>query len=636
MLLQEMGEPLKVHVRELTPLVQNRCLKLYDEKKCSDTEIRGSLEPLKEPVRVNTFYLALFSPLFRLAIDNPNEFKTNAPPDIEIIHKSSDGKYFITIENAKTTALELLFDLIYKHHIEIPSAQVQILNDVMVLAEKLGFMEFIPILRNLCPSLNVISQLKDACMARNNARIAECLPVVTQELIANYRSLKQSIINTKLDVIKLIISNEGPSRPPNSIIASIIIDWITSNAKVRGLHAGDLLAALKGVSLDKETITKLRKARNTFEVGKAALNEFLVDAYENYAISGSKDDVLSSAFSINSIADSLSNMQKIIGPLTPIHFNENEPRVQHNKRLMVLIGGCEVGNRLLTKPSIFDPQNESFIQPDLSNIIVPNMPSGQKQSCAVFHNDTIYVIGGNGDRTTGSPTTATFIFEMGSKSWIRGPSMQYARSNHSAVVHNSSIYVFGGVGVNHWRLHSMEVLHITNNTTRNMGWKAGVDFSPNNGVYGHSFVASDVGFVIFGGTVKTGNTNAVIEFNASTGNWNDLPPMGVARSHSQACILNGNVYVCGGYHKGGFSNVVECLYRPNDQWARLSPMKCTRTGGVLLPYGDFLYLFGGSKGGTLGNLQVIERFDCKTNEWVIINTHLPMERFAVAGVVLNS
>ncbi len=84
--------------------------------------------------------------------------------------------------------------------------------------------------------------------------------------------------------------------------------------------------------------------------------------------------------------------------------------------------------------------------------------------------------------------------------------------------------------------------------------------------------------LIGGAILEEGDgTDFVQRYDPRTDTWTELTPMLIARSGSACCILNGFIYVIGGWHASTENtNRVERLDIANNRWERVASMNVRR------------------------------------------------------------
>ena len=131
------------------------------------------------------------------------------------------------------------------------------------------------------------------------------------------------------------------------------------------------------------------------------------------------------------------------------------------------------------------------------------------------------------------------------------------------------------------------------------------------------FDGTTVGDYIFvaGGSQDSTPTNRMEVFDCKNNVWKSLKPMIRERIHFGMAELNGFIYIAGG--TDGFGKVLSTVERycpVNMTWKTLKSMNEERFGLRLLSHGKYLYAVSGEKSKT------IERYDPAKDEWKIVTT----------------
>lgn len=82
-------------------------------------------------------------------------------------------------------------------------------------------------------------------------------------------------------------------------------------------------------------------------------------------------------------------------------------------------------------------------------------------------------------------------------------------------------------------------------------------------------------------------------------------------------VLNGLLYVAGGYDNGALSSM-ECYNPRTNQWTFLASMTNPRFNHSMTVQNDLLYAFGGTNGCSLNVKDSIERYDPATDSWTLV------------------
>ena len=89
-----------------------------------------------------------------------------------------------------------------------------------------------------------------------------------------------------------------------------------------------------------------------------------------------------------------------------------------------------------------------------------------------------------------------------------------------------------------------------------------------------------------------------------------------ARTQHATVVVDGKLYVIGGYDHGELSSV-ECLDLEQGQWLEVAPMITARRFHGAAVLGRLIFVAGGSPVGTSGTS--VESFDPATNQWTAVN-----------------
>lgn len=99
-------------------------------------------------------------------------------------------------------------------------------------------------------------------------------------------------------------------------------------------------------------------------------------------------------------------------------------------------------------------------------------------------------------------------------------------------------------------------------------------------------------------------------FDTEKKSWETIKSMNLGRQHVAATVLNGNIYIAGGFQEGDGvkPNSVE-LYDPKtNEWTNVAPTNKCHGSSALIAFNGFLYTMGGFVG-------QVERFDPYENSW---------------------
>lgn len=119
---------------------------------------------------------------------------------------------------------------------------------------------------------------------------------------------------------------------------------------------------------------------------------------------------------------------------------------------------------------------------------------------------------------------------------------------------------------------------------------------------------------IGGGYVLTGGGTGVEEYDPLTDSWTPKAPMPTGRTGCSASVVNGKIYVIGGY-SAGFLSTVEVYDPLTNSWSTSAPMPTPRSALTTSVANGKIYAIGGENlSGNIG-LQTVEEYDPITNLW---------------------
>ena len=244
--------------------------------------------------------------------------------------------------------------------------------------------------------------------------------------------------------------------------------------------------------------------------------------------------------------------------------------------------------------------------------VIADMPANRGQSPAVAgYNNKLYVFGGKYGSTPGYSTYDTFVvYDTITNSWSSPtPTMGEGRAWVYGAIWQDKVYIYSGTDDQSAASHlSMEIYDITNNSFSTV---ATPDKRTN---YAAGAINGKI-YICGGYMLGTGNTDSLIEYDISTGNFTTKTAMPVARVQHAAAVYNNKLYVMGG---NGTNNSL-IVYDPAlNTWASLAAMSAGRYSLKAVTLGSYIYAVGGSDGGLKNT---VFRYDPAGDTW---STELPM------------
>jgi len=250
-----------------------------------------------------------------------------------------------------------------------------------------------------------------------------------------------------------------------------------------------------------------------------------------------------------------------------------------------LIGGWPNSNTAVNE--VYDPSTNTWESKTL-------MPTARGFLSSAVVNDTIYTIGGGYP----TPTNKNEAYNPATNSWTIKANMNVARINGRAGVVNGIIYVIAGYP----NERSCEAYNPQTNT-----WTSRSNFPESIGGVVSVAVFNELVYV-FGGGYYNG-LKTVYAYNPQTDTWTKKSDMLTPRTVSQACLVNGKIYVIGGAtSEYNPTDAVEEYDPANDTWTTKSPMPVASAFLSCAVVNNKIYVFEGVPdwSGTTGGLKVWE------------------------------
>ncbi len=218
-----------------------------------------------------------------------------------------------------------------------------------------------------------------------------------------------------------------------------------------------------------------------------------------------------------------------------------------------------------------------------------------------------FAIGGQGGASFGVPMDANERYNACANSWDVMAPMPTALGNIGVAEINGKIYVPGGYSGG----TAFDILQIYDVATDS--WSTGASLPDT--LWGAGVAAYGGKLYTFGGEISSGTTDKTFEYDPTTNTWTEKSPMpGGSRSSMATAVLNGKIYVAGGWSS---LNLVEVYDPATDTWSAAAAMNVGRQSPGLAAASDgYLYVSGGGNGWT--GLTSAERYNPTTDTWTII------------------
>ena len=128
------------------------------------------------------------------------------------------------------------------------------------------------------------------------------------------------------------------------------------------------------------------------------------------------------------------------------------------------------------------------------------------------------------------------------------------------------------------------------------------------------------------GGARPGNLHTVLAFDTRSRRWTEPTKLPVGLNHAMVAAHDGRLYVAGGFLEGDEATNLFLEYDPaSGQWSELPPMGLARGGGAAVTIGNKLYVIDGGSNPYITDdpkppVPRLEVFDFRTQEWSVAAT----------------
>jgi len=271
---------------------------------------------------------------------------------------------------------------------------------------------------------------------------------------------------------------------------------------------------------------------------------------------------------------------------------------------------------------------------EFSTVFLPSwqteraMPMPRYRHAAVVDDRCrLYLFGGVGGDYSDVILDATERYVVNEDRWETMADKPTAAANVAAAMLDGLAYVVGGYddSLNEAYLDTVEAYDPESDTWRDVA-------SLPRPLCGAAVAAADGKVYAFGGSWAEGELRTTYAYDPASDGWTQMRSMpGGGRAYAVAAVLNGRVYVAGGWPD---MKRVECYDPSDDSWTTIAPMLVGRQSPGLVAFGGFLYAMGGGQGWeAIGS---VERYDPVSGVWEETPQLRGSEHAACAAAVVGS
>ncbi|WP_024833228.1 kelch repeat-containing protein [Ruminiclostridium josui] len=133
--------------------------------------------------------------------------------------------------------------------------------------------------------------------------------------------------------------------------------------------------------------------------------------------------------------------------------------------------------------------------------------------------------------------------------------------------------------------------------------------------YDHEVAILDGKIYVIGGYNSSGYLNSVEEYDPATDKWITRATMPTAKEYHQVAVVGGKIYVIGGQNSSGYLNSVEEYDPATNTWTTKAPMTIARFRHEVAVVDGKVYVIGGSNSNSSGYLNTVEEYDPLRDTW---------------------
>jgi N-acetylneuraminic acid mutarotase len=288
---------------------------------------------------------------------------------------------------------------------------------------------------------------------------------------------------------------------------------------------------------------------------------------------------------------------------------------------IILFGGYKEGSYPVASNEIWGyyPDSDSFVRYPL-DMPFDRFTEGYK------YNNYVYLFGGHFSNRMGSVTGEVWRFDLSNiasiePAWMQMKSMDIAKGGSRSCVIDDKIYVFGGTSSIGGTLSSAEVYNTgTNNWSELTPVPVDLDYTNVGVIDGKIYLA--------GGWHQPGSgwvtLNTTYAYDPITDSWETKKECPKKSGDNASCVLNGKLYLFGGLKDFPYNDASgqkdALVYDPEtDTWDTLADMIYGRADGATAWVHDGqIYVFGGLSAISANESQIIgktEKYDPEENTW---------------------
>ena len=284
-------------------------------------------------------------------------------------------------------------------------------------------------------------------------------------------------------------------------------------------------------------------------------------------------------------------------------------------------GDGDFGKKPMPKPTNFAGAGKWERKVDMPT------PRFSLSTAGVELNGKIYAIGG----WNGQVLSTVEEYDPVNNTWREKADMPTPRCALATVVVNGKIYAIGGSADTPGKLN-MPLATIEEYDPVTDKWTKKADMPTSRNSFSASVVDGKI-YVI--GGYNGGRLSSMEEYDPVTDKWSQKAPINVPRNFLSTSVVNGKIYAMGGIAGGlvVLSTVEE--YDPvTDTWTKRTDMPTPRSAFGISAVKEKIYVIGGAINAAFQMSKTVEEYDTVTDSWTKRND-ISTARVALSASAIN-
>jgi N-acetylneuraminic acid mutarotase len=253
---------------------------------------------------------------------------------------------------------------------------------------------------------------------------------------------------------------------------------------------------------------------------------------------------------------------------------------------MYVLGGYADGNVAQPLNEEYDPNRDMWRER-------ANLPRGANHIAAVGLDGKLYAIGGFSQQNFNAIADVS-VFDPATNSWTAAAPLPQPLGSMAAAAVDGVIHAIGGAtGTTNDNRHTIAVHYIYDPKTNKWTESTPLPFPREH----FNLIALGGKLYAIGGRIENFSQNMQtvysLDLKEKGATWRALPLMPIARSGTQAAVLDNKIFVFGGERFGGVFNATEMFDPVTDRWSDLTPMPVGRHGTGAVTLHNMIFIPGG-------------------------------------------